>query len=92
MNSSKLSGRNGAAVVGDDRHDRQQLSRLRINGALVDELVSEHRLIVGEGELDRRDRVVLVRSRRDVEPVLDLRVPIPAPAIHRVPPCMSRTR
>lgn len=40
----------------------------------------------GQGEFDRGDRVVLVRRRRHMERVLELREPVPTPAIRQVPP------
>ncbi len=67
-----------AAVVGHDRDDRQQLAGLGIDRAVLAQWVAEHRLVVGQGELDGVDRVVLVRGRGDVERMLVLGPVVPA--------------
>lgn len=59
-----------AAVVGHARQHRWQLAGVLVDGAGIDERMPEHALVVGQGELDRRDRVMLVRSRRDMPRVL----------------------
>ena len=41
-----------AAAIRDSRHVRQQLSRLLTDLTVIDQRVSEHRLIVGQGTLD----------------------------------------
>jgi hypothetical protein len=52
-----------AAVVGHDRHDRQDLTGVVVDAALVGERAPEERLVVDGRELDRVDGVVLVRGR-----------------------------
>jgi hypothetical protein len=60
------------AIVRHDGHHRQQLPGLRVDRAGLDQRVTEHLLVVGQGQLDRVDRVVLVPGGRDVEGVLVL--------------------
>ena len=68
-----------SAIVGDDRHDRQDLPGLDIDVAQVAERVAEHGLEVSQREFDRVDGVELVRRRRHVEGMLVLGPVIPAP-------------
>ena len=42
---------------------RRRTQGLRIDGAGIDQRVPEHLLVVGEGQLDRGDRVALVAGR-----------------------------
>ena len=76
-----------SAIVGDDRHDRQDLPGLDIDVAQVAERVAEHGLEVSQREFDRVDGVELVRRRRHMERVLVLGPVVPAP---RDPPRPAR--
>ena len=67
-----------AAVVGHDR-DRRDEVRVGVDLARGDQWPAEGGLVVGQGELDRSDRVVLVRGRGRVPGVFVLRPVVPAP-------------
>ncbi len=60
---SEAEGLERATIVGDHRDRREQLARVEIDRAEVDQRMSEASLGLGDRELDRGDRVELVRGR-----------------------------